>query len=137
MSLSEIDDMAATCIVCLGDLKSELHNTTQDEFAALKERDSADLDTACPAPEVEIQEMVAHLPCGHNLHDDCVKPWVERTNSCPICRQIFNKVELSVSVGGKYLLHCCVLSNYANYCFFKSPYHLLLRCSGQGPRSRD
>lgn len=101
MSPSEIDDMAATCIVCLGDLKSELHNTTQDEIAGLNDTDSALPDTACLAQEDEKQEMVAHLPCGHNLHDDCVKPWVERTNSCPICRQIFNTVELSVSVGGK------------------------------------
>lgn len=47
-------------------------------------------------------EMISRLlPCGHNLHDECLKPWVERANSCPICRQNFNKVELSTKIGGE------------------------------------
>lgn len=46
-------------------------------------------------------DLIAHLlPCGHSLHDECLKPWVERANSCPICRQNFNKVELSTTIGG-------------------------------------
>ena len=46
-------------------------------------------------------ELIAHLlPCGHDLHDECLKPWVERANSCPICRQSFNQVELSDKIGG-------------------------------------
>lgn len=52
----------------------------------------------------QASEMIAHLlPCAHNLHDDCLKPWVERANSCPICRQNFNKVELSTKIGGPIL----------------------------------
>nr|POE79711.1 phd and ring finger domain-containing protein [Quercus suber] len=54
------------------------------------------------------QETIAHLlPCKHDLHDSCLKPWVERANSCPICRATFNLVELSHTVGGP------VLSTYA------------------------
>jgi Ring finger domain len=46
-------------------------------------------------------ELIAHLkPCGHNLHNDCLTPWVERANSCPICRARFYTVELSKTVGG-------------------------------------
>ncbi|KAK4561709.1 hypothetical protein LTR86_004388 [Recurvomyces mirabilis] len=47
------------------------------------------------------EECIAHLlPCKHDLHNACLKPWVERANSCPICRAKFNMVELSRVVGG-------------------------------------
>ena len=101
--------MSKTCIVCLDDLgeaaaqeplsgtgdnnnlesSDEARNTTATKKAA----------TSAGIPE---DKLIAHLlPCSHNLHNECLKPWVERANSCPICRQSFNMVELCHFLDGK------------------------------------
>lgn len=49
----------------------------------------------------ELSKIAHLLPCGHDLHNECLKPWVERANSCPICRQKFNTVELTDVLGGE------------------------------------
>ncbi|SLM36616.1 Zinc finger, RING/FYVE/PHD-type [Lasallia pustulata] len=99
--------MSETCIVCLGDLGESANELPHPIAQAIKAEDAADGETAqdlppfSPRDDSNDSDLIAHLlPCGHNLHNDCLKPWVERANSCPICRQSFNEVELSLKVGG-------------------------------------
>ena len=99
--------MAETCIVCLGDLNSGDSEHSPSSEAALN-----DNAPAAPASDGNNGKRTAHpieinneiiariLPCGHNLHNECLKPWVERANSCPICRASFNMVELHEILGG-------------------------------------
>ena len=28
------------------------------------------------------------LQCGHYYHYDCIQPWIEKNNNCPLCRKI-------------------------------------------------
>ena len=104
--------MAETCIVCLGDLGESSNDVPLPSISIIEKRliDSPEGGAAPPhnniistgARDTGEPELIAHLlPCGHNLHDECLKPWVERANSCPICRQNFNQVDLSTRLGGK------------------------------------
>ncbi|KAG8531532.1 uncharacterized protein KY384_003161 [Bacidia gigantensis] len=98
--------MAETCIVCLGDLGENSNDSVRLLPRAIKSpADGGPVPRISTSPsrsDENKNELIAHLlPCGHDLHNECLKPWVERANSCPICRQSFNQVELMAEVGGE------------------------------------
>ncbi|ODV64414.1 uncharacterized protein ASCRUDRAFT_74045 [Ascoidea rubescens DSM 1968] len=46
------------------------------------------------------KQLVARLgSCNHRYHDICIRPWCQKSNSCPSCRTSFKKVDL-VDVDG-------------------------------------
>lgn len=94
--------MSDTCIVCLGKLdENATELPSSDAPAAKAVDDNGDFSKSLSHSTPPEDELVACLqPCGHYFHNDCLKPWIERTNSCPICRRSFNLVELTVQVGG-------------------------------------
>ncbi len=99
--------MSDTCIVCLGDLgESASDPLAVQPVPRHNLHDGADPTAKAPALEDEESsgEIAQLLPCGHILHNVCLKPWVERANSCPICRRSFNMVELSDRPGGMYFI---------------------------------
>lgn len=32
------------------------------------------------------QKKIMKLPCHHNFHTECIRPWLKRKHSCPTCR---------------------------------------------------
>ncbi len=53
---------------------------------------SMDADTRCPICTDALQtgDKVFSLPCRgkHWFHPACVRPWLQKTNSCPVCRDV-------------------------------------------------
>jgi len=36
--------------------------------------------------KIEVGMEGMFMPCGHIYHPDCLKPWLESNNTCPVCR---------------------------------------------------
>lgn len=41
--------------------------------------------------------------CEHIIHDSCIRSWAQKTNTCPICRNLFHTVRVFNGVDGKLL----------------------------------
>ncbi|PQE05473.1 Ribosomal L37ae protein [Rutstroemia sp. NJR-2017a BBW] len=89
--------MTDACIVCLEDLDTIPHAGDEEKVAG-----AVPITTITTNPGKHCDDdLVAQIkPCGHVLHDHCLREWSQKANSCPICRSSFNLVEVLDRVGG-------------------------------------
>lgn len=111
--------MADQCIVCLENLDVQplagaasqadqktdalgLHSSGQAvPGAAAAPLQAHSKSTANGSTTVEDDSKIAEIEvCGHVLHDSCLREWTGKANSCPICRQSFNDVNVYDRVRG-------------------------------------
>ncbi|KAG6500641.1 hypothetical protein ZIOFF_040489 [Zingiber officinale] len=54
----------------------------------LTEEEVANADAVCAVCKdgILVEERVKRLPCSHLYHKECILPWLEIRNSCPLCR---------------------------------------------------
>lgn len=96
--------MADQCIVCLEILDSLISGEDPhiQSDSALEADDVATATIAGDPSDFDNQQPISVIkPCDHILHDECLREWSQKANSCPICRQSFNLVEVYNKVGGK------------------------------------
>lgn len=47
------------------------------------------------------QPVARVMPCEHVVHNECITKWIDRANTCPLCRTVFNEVHVSPTITGK------------------------------------
>jgi len=77
-------------------LQSESHTRTPaaskkfiaslPKIAISADQEKAGLDCSVCKEKFKENESAHQLPCGHWYHPDCILPWLERNNTCPLCR---------------------------------------------------
>ncbi|KAK4346384.1 hypothetical protein RND71_032723 [Anisodus tanguticus] len=65
--------------------KSVLENLP---LVVVSDEDLGASNVACAVckDEILLKEKVTKLPCSHNYHCDCIVPWLNIHNTCPVCR---------------------------------------------------
>ncbi|XP_077988925.1 E3 ubiquitin-protein ligase RNF115-like [Glandiceps talaboti] len=52
-----------------------------------KEHTDQNLECSVCKEDFSLDEPVRKLPCSHLFHNDCIIPWLELHNTCPVCRK--------------------------------------------------
>ena len=55
---------------------------------AHEEVDEDEVECSICLVPLEVGDRVGKLPCRHSMHVECLKPWLQRQNACPLCKRL-------------------------------------------------
>jgi hypothetical protein len=74
------------------DIVSTLDDSEKDKLKVYKLTEKKEEKCSVCMTDMNTDEQVCELPCGHTFHDDCIQPWLKQYNyKCPICRKEVGK----------------------------------------------
>lgn len=85
VTVHDLKDHDNICIVCMDDLV-KLGSSKTVNPKEVKQDGSKTLLTQQDIDSMSKHKKPKKLPCGHMLHLSCLKNWMERSQTCPICR---------------------------------------------------
>ncbi|KAI5081876.1 hypothetical protein GOP47_0001619 [Adiantum capillus-veneris] len=62
--------------------KLPVHDVTESLLKQL----GGEVECCVCREQLAIGDQMQEMPCKHQYHPDCLKPWLDERNSCPICR---------------------------------------------------
>ena len=62
---------------------------TEEQFDLIVKIEAKDLNEVCSICYYNVKEgeQVIQLPCQHYFHVDCIKEWLIKQRTCPMCKQ--------------------------------------------------
>lgn len=51
----------------------------------------------CPICREDIRELIYVTICAHQFHPKCISNWLNRNNTCPICREPQTKLDVETT----------------------------------------
>ncbi|KAI6247194.1 PHD and RING finger domain-containing protein [Erysiphe necator] len=95
-----MEDLDQECIICtlnLDVVPTFLHSSAKGEALAGCTELPGD---SHPCKNNDLRAVAVIKPCNHFLHNHCLQEWSQISNTCPLCRQSFNLVEVLDTVNG-------------------------------------